>query len=203
MDLGIFVRAVLVGLAMAAPIGPVNVLCVQRTVAHGRLVGFVSGLGAAAADALYGFVGGVGVSFVSDFLMRQRLWLRLGGGGLLIVMGLRMLIARPVREARPDTAQTLAADWLSTFVLTLSNPTTIFTFGAVFAGLGMAEAPKSPVNAAQMLLGVFTGSGLWWLVLSQGIGALRSRILEDATRKIDVVAGVVVLGMGVYFLLSA
>ncbi len=198
----LLVRGLLIGMAIAAPVGPIGVLCIRRTLAEGRPVGFVSGLGAASADAVYGSVAAFGLTAVSGALIASQFWLRLVGGLFLLVLGLRTFRA-PVAD-RPAAAggRGLLGAYASTFALTLTNPMTILSFAAVFAGLGIAGARGDYLQAAGLVAGVFLGSATWWLALSQGVGLLRNRLGANAFRWINRLSGVVIFVFGVVALAS-
>jgi threonine/homoserine/homoserine lactone efflux protein len=195
-------RGILIGFSIAAPVGPIGVLCIRRTLAEGRATGFVSGLGAATADAIYGCVAGFGLTLVARFLMDQQVWLRLFGGAFLCYLGVKTVLSRPAEQAALAKGSGLAGAYGSTFLLTLTNPMTILSFAAVFAGLGLAGAGGSYASAGILVLGVFAGSALWWLMLSGGVSLLRSKFdarrLEWANR----ISGVIIMGFGVVALLS-
>jgi len=132
VDLATFLRGLIIGLSIAAPVGPIGVLCIRRTLADGRAIGFASGLGAATADAVYGAVAAFGLSLVTNALVEQRVWLQAGGGVFLCYLGVRTWRAVPhVASGGPADGRGLAAAWASTFALTLTNPTTIISFAAI------------------------------------------------------------------------
>ena len=202
MDVSLFLRGFLIGLAIAAPVGPIGVLCIRRTLADGRPVGFVSGLGAASADAVYGSVAAFGLTAISGALIAYQFGLRLVGGLFLLVLGVRTFAA-PVAE-RPATAggRGLIGAYASTFALTLTNPMTILSFAAVFAGLGIVATGRDYREAALLVGGVFTGSATWWLALSLGVGALRMRLGPSAFRWVNRLSGAVIFAFGVAVLAS-
>lgn len=171
-----FLKGIVVGIVIAVPVGPVGIMCVRRTIFEGRLAGFVSGLGAATGDAIFGVIAAFGLTVVSDWLIDYQHWLRVLGGCYLVYIGGRALLARP--EVRPDSepdAETLLRDLLSTFALTLTNPITILAFLGIFSALGLGGADATLGRAAILVLGVWVGSLLWWLALSFGSGlAFRS-----------------------------
>ncbi len=197
-------RGLVIGFSIAAPVGPIGVLCIRRTVADGRAVGLATGLGAATADALYGAVAGFGLTAVSGLLVAQQGLLRGVGGAFLCWLGLRAFLARPGTEAAPAPARggTLLGAWASTFVLTVTNPMTILSFAAVFAGLGVGGAGGDYRAAATLVAGVFAGSALWWLALSGAVGLLRARVTPRALRWVNRASGAVIAGFGVLALLS-
>jgi threonine/homoserine/homoserine lactone efflux protein len=191
-----FLKGAAVGFAIAAPVGPIGVLCVRRSLAEGPGAGFAVGLGAAVADACYGAIAGFGLTAITGFLVGARDWLGLGGGALLAWFGWRTLRAAPSATAADVAGGDLWRAFLGTFALTLANPATILSFVALFAGLGTVMA-FDYVTASWFVLGVLSGSALWWLILSQAAGALRSRLTLDAMRWVNRCSGVVVLGCGI------
>jgi threonine/homoserine/homoserine lactone efflux protein len=195
-------RGILIGFSIAAPVGPIGVLCIRRTLAEGRATGFVSGLGAATADAIYGCIAGFGLTFVTRFLIDQQVWLRLFGGAFLCYLGVKTVLSRPAKQAASAKGSGLAGAYGSTFLLTLTNPMTILSFAAVFAGLGLASAGGSYASAGILVLGVFTGSALWWLMLSGGMSLLRSRFDARRLEWVNRISGVIITGFGVVALLS-
>lgn len=182
-----FLQALWIGLAIAAPVGPIGLLVIQRTLRYGRVVGLVTGLGAAAADAVYGAIGAFGVSAVIRALTAARVPLALLGGAFLLWLAWRIWRVPPASEAaHVAEGPGLAAAFAGTFALTLSNPATIFSFIAVFATLG-ARAGASPGAASPwtMIAGVLVGSALWWLLLSGVVGALRQRFDAPLQRLVN------------------
>jgi len=166
MDAFFFLKSLFIGFVIAAPVGPIGVLCARRTLLHGRRAGFFSGMGAATADAIYGFIAAFGLTFVSGFFVEYQSWLRLIGGALLVHMGVKAFRALPVKKCElPRSARHYAGMYSSTFFLTLTNPMTIFSFAAVFAGFGLAGIKGSAFSSGILVLGVFLGSALWWVFL--------------------------------------
>ncbi len=202
MPLQFVLKGALLGLAIAAPVGPIGVLCIRRTLAQGRLAGFVSGLGAASADMIYGAIAAFGLTAITGLLVRQQGWLRLVGGLFLCYLGLRTLLARPADSAASVEGRSRAGAYLSTFVLTLTNPMTILSFAAIFAGAGVAQTGSSYGAAAAMVVGVFLGSAAWWLLLSAGVSLLRSRFDARAALWVNRLSGLVILGFGAAALIS-
>ena len=203
MDSATFLRGLVIGFSIAAPVGPIGVLCIRRTLADGRAIGFASGLGAATADALYGAVAAFGLSLVTHTLVEQRLWLQIVGGLFLLYLGVRTWMAEP-RDASGTAPSPggLAAAWLSTFALTLTNPTTIISFAAIFAGLGLGRSVSGYGAASVMVLGVLLGSAIWWLFLSVGVGLLRSSVTPARLGWVNRGAGAIIAAFGVVALAS-
>lgn len=194
-------RGVMIGFAIAAPVGPIGLLCIQRTLAEGRLTGLVTGLGAASADAVYGMVAAFGLTAISTFLAQQRLGLGLIGGAFLCYLGLRTLLTPPAQRAAAVAANNRWSAYGSTFLLTLTNPMTIFSFMAVFAGVGLA-ASADYGRAAMLVVGVFAGSAAWWLLLSGGVALLRDRITPAALGWINRAAGLFLLVFGILLIVQ-
>jgi threonine/homoserine/homoserine lactone efflux protein len=194
----IFIRGLVIGFSIAAPVGPIGVLCIRRTLAEGRISGLVSGIGAASADAIYGFIAGFGITFISNFLVAQQTLLGLAGGLFLCYLGIRTFLAQPGQQEERLVQNGLAANYFSTFVLTLANPVTILSFAAIFAGLGLAGNGGDYLAATWMVLGVFSGSALWWLTLSQGVGTLKKRLSTPGLMWINRISGLIIFGFGLF-----
>ncbi len=195
-------RGLLLGFAIAAPVGPIGILCIRRTLAQGRAVGFVSGLGAATADVLYGCIAAFGLTALSGLLVRQQGWLRLAGGLFLCYLGVKTLLTRPADRPAAAEGRGFAGAYLSTLALTLTNPMTIFAFMAVFAGLGVGQTIHGYAAAALVVLGVFLGSAAWWFLLSGGVSLLRSKFGTGALLWVNRAAGVIIAGFGIAALVS-
>lgn len=199
MEPSLLLRGLVLGFAIAAPVGPVGVLVIRRSLADGRAAGFSSGLGAATADALYGAIAGFGLTLVSAFLVEQQGWLRLVGGAFLCYLGAKTLLARPADEAAAagrSKGGSLPGAYASTFFLTLTNPMTILSFAAIFAGMGAGAGSEGGASAALLVAGVFLGSASWWLLLSVGAGLLRGRVGARGMRVVNVVSGTLILAFG-------
>ena len=207
MYLPIFLKSLLIGFSIAAPVGPIGILCIRRTLAEGRQAGFVSGLGAATADALYGAIAAFGLTYISIFLVNQSFWLRLGGGLFLVYLGVRAFLASPTdaavnKDDYSDQRGSLS-NYLSTFFLTISNPLTILSFTAIFAGFGAASIQTQDYFAAGlMILGIFSGSVLWWFLLTYLASLFKNRITQSTMTSINRIAGVVIIIFGILALVS-
>ncbi|MCT9096978.1 LysE family translocator [Haloarchaeobius sp. HME9146] len=187
---------------MAAPVGPIGLLCIQRTLADGRRSGFVSGLGAASADAVYGAIAGFGITALSSVLLDHRTGIRVAGGLLLLYLGAQAVRAEPADAAAGSSqSQGLTRDYVSTFLLTITNPVTILAFVGIFAGVGVGVSGEY-LDAAVLVTGVFTGSALWWLVLSTGVSLFRARFSRPVMRLVNRLAGLVICGFGLLALWS-
>ena len=162
-EIFILLKGLLIGLSIAAPVGPIGVLCIKRSLGHGMAAGLATGLGAATADGFYGAVAGFGLATISGFLMAQQTPLRLVGGVVLLWLGAASFRERPAKERQVKEGRSLLADYATTVFLTLTNPSTIISFAAVFASVGLAETAGSYGKAASFVAAVFTGSALWWV----------------------------------------
>jgi len=194
-----FAKGLAIGFCIAAPVGPIGVLCIRRSLAEGRVMGLVTGLGAATADAAYGAMAAFGLTAISDFLVGQKFWLSLVGGIFLLYLGVRTFVSRPAQQAANASGAGLAGTYVSTLFLTLTNPMTILSFVAVFAGIGFGT-DKSYATASILVLGVFLGSAAWWLILSSGVALLRSRVNETWMRTVNRFSGAIICAFGVYAL---
>jgi threonine/homoserine/homoserine lactone efflux protein len=182
MDAGFFIRGLLIGLSVAATIGPMSVLCMQRTMIKGFLYGLISGLGIATADGLYGCVAGLGLTVIASLLVSLQTWIHLLGGLFLLYLGGKTMLTKPAeRPAQAATATSFVAAYISTFLLTLTNPLTILSFTAIFAALGVGGGPNSTLAALLVIGGVFLGSMLWWCLLTGVISLLRGRLYVSSS----------------------
>jgi threonine/homoserine/homoserine lactone efflux protein len=201
MDALLFLRGMAIGLSIAAPVGPIGVLCIRRTLADGRLAGLITGLGAATADACYGGGAGFVLSVISTLLLRQSLWIRLLGGLFLCYLGIRTATAAPAAQAARAAGRTLWQSYLSALALTITNPLTILSFAAIFAGMGVG-ATGGAAGAVLLVSGVLAGSALWWLILSSAVSLLRARITARALRWVNRCSGTVLVAFGLLALAS-
>ncbi|MFH1135347.1 MAG: LysE family transporter [Pseudomonadota bacterium] len=196
MSLALWIKGLIIGFSIAAPVGPIGVLCIRRTLAAGRWAGLLTGLGAATADAVYGAVAAGGVTGAAAVFSMLESPLRLGGGLFLILLGIRTFLAQPKAGAGEADRVGLVSCFVSTFFLTLTNPATIISFGAVFAVLGLSGDGPSWSSAGLLTAGVFSGSALWWLLLSGGIGLIGRRIDHRGMVWINRLSGAVLMAFG-------
>lgn len=202
MDMNFLLRGFIIGLSIAAPVGPIGILCIRRTLADGRGAGLISGLGAASADAIYGCIAGFGLTFISNFLVGQQFWLRLMCGIFLVYLGVKTFLSKPTDRAATVRGNGLAGMYTSTFFLTLTNPMTIISFAAIFAGLGLASSSGNYASAALLVSGVFLGSASWWLILSCLASALRTKFQARGLQWVNRISGLIIAGFGLMALLS-
>lgn len=193
----IFLRGLVIGFSIAAPVGPIGVLCIRRTLADGRLAGFLSGMGAASADMFYGAVAAFGLTAIQKLLLGQSNWLRIVGGIFLLYLGVKTFFSAPAEKAVTETRGGLFGAYLSTFFLTITNPLTILSFIAIFAGLQLGETDGNYASASLMVLGVFLGSATWWLTLSTGVSLLREKFTPALLIWVNRLAGFIIFAFGI------
>ena len=197
----ILIKGLVVGFLLAAPVGPIAVLCVQRTLTRSRLTGLFSGLGAAVADAVYGCIAALGLTLISKLLTEHRNWLQVVGGAFLCIVGVRTFLSKVVeRKAAPRWPGLIGA-FFSALFLTLTNPMTFVAFAAIFASVGLGSVRDNRVDIGALVVGVFLGSALWWLILVVSAYAFRAKMTIERLAKMNRVAGVIVFGVGLTYLL--
>jgi len=209
MHITFLLQGLLIGLSVAAVVGPIAILCIQRTIHNGFLYGLVTGMGAATADAIYGSLAAFSVTVIATVLVQWQVWIHLSGGLFLIYLGVRTFFKKPADKAAQAYGGTYARVYISTLLLTLTNPQTILSFAAIFAGLGIATsaspnkgASPTSMNSILIISGVFLGSALWWLLLSGGISTLRAHITPRWLQWVNQLAGCIILLFGLYALRS-
>ncbi len=196
------IKGLIIGLSISVPVGPIGILCIRRTLAQGRMVGFLSGLGAATADGLYGAIAGFGLTFLVNFIIGKQIWLHLIGGALLCILGVKTFLSKPAEQGVPVDGDSRWHAYLSTFFLTLTNPLTIIFFVAVFAGLGVGTGSEHFLLAGILVTGIFIGSAMWWLVLSGFTGLLQKLLNLKRLRWLNRISGLIILGFGLFALLG-
>ena len=193
----LLIGGLIVGLMIAIPVGPVNILCIRRTIGAGWRSGVISGVGAAAADMLYGGIAGFSITLVIQFLVREQFWIRLFGGILLVGIGIWYFFKPPAPlDAHLQERESAYSDIRSTFLLTLKNPTTVLSFLALLAALGMGN-PRHWWLTVFLVGGIFCGSMAWWIVLSVIVNHFRNRFNHRLLRLMNRFAGLAIAGFGV------
>ena len=193
----LFFRGFLIGISIAAPVGPIGVLCIRRTLAEGKLKGFLSGMGAASADMVYGAVAAFGLTMITDMLVENKFWFRVIGGCFLLYLGIKTFLEKPADQAAQVKQSGYFGAYLSTFFLTITNPMTILSFAAIFAGTMFIGTSNSPIV---LVAGVFAGSASWWLALSFGVGMMRDRLTSVHMAWINRISGIIITAFGVFAL---
>lgn len=200
--LALFLRTFAIGVAVAAPIGAIGVLCIRRTLAEGWGAGIATGLGVATADGFYAGCAAFGLTAVTDLLVSWQTPLRLIGGAALVYLGVKAFLSHPETCEAADAPPSRGL-YLSAVGLTLTNPATIVAFGAIFASVGLLDAGASWGDAALATAGVASGSLAWWLVLTGGLALVRGRVGERFLGAVNKVSGVVLVTLGVVAAVSA
>ncbi len=201
-DIDFLFRGLIIGFSIAAPIGPIGVLCLRRTLVEGRISGLITGLGAATADMIYGCIAALGLTFISNFLVDQRLWLRLIGGCFLCYLGFKTFYSKPAEQVDLAQGSGFAGVYASTFFLTITNPMTILSFMAIFAGFGIGETGGDHLSATDLVLGVFLGSALWWFILSSFVSLFRRKFNAHRLLWVNRTSGIIIIGFGIVALIS-
>jgi threonine/homoserine/homoserine lactone efflux protein len=196
------IKGIVLGFSIAAPVGPIGVICIRRTLATGMKSGFISGLGAATADAIYGFIAAIGISVVSGFLLAHQSYLRLIGGVFLLYLGYKTFKSMPAAVATNVSDEGLRGAYASTLFLTFTNPMTIMSFAAVFAGLGGGAIGDNYMSSVFLVVGVFIGSILWWLILSGMVNILRHKFDQKHLKIVNQLSGIIITGFGIFSLIS-
>ncbi len=197
----LFFKGLIVGFALAAPVGPIAALCIQRTISQGWPYGAASGLGAAVADAMYGALAAFGATYVSQLLMDERDVLQRVGGGILILLGIRLWMTKPPsgNDRTDKVGKDLVGDFVSTLVLTLTNPMTFVAFAAVFTTFGISAVRGHPLLTFELISGVFFGSLLWWGILCGGAYLLRGKFHYRRLVAANRVTGIFVIVVGLVY----
>jgi len=201
MGITIALQGIAVGFAMAIPIGPIGIMCISKTLTESRLRGIIIGLGAATADLLYSCIAAFGLTFIADTLNGQRVWIRLIGGALLLLLGIKTYRAKPVSSKIKIKTDGLLGLYFYVLFLTLTNPLTIFVFIAVFSELGLANN-LGLFNATLLVSGVFTGSFLWFLALGSGATLFRTKLNFNGLKWVNRIAGVFIVVSGMAAVIS-
>lgn len=197
-----FIKGLIIGFAIAAPVGPIGVLCIQRSLHDGFKIGFVTGIGAAIADGVYGLIAGFGLTAISSFLVTQQYWIRLIGGLFLLYLGVKPFMAPPGNKSSGKNDRSPWHAFITTFFLTLTNPATILSFVAVFAGLGLVAESTNYLDALSLVSGITLGSACWWLLLSGGVAyILHHRLSPALLRGINHFSCIIMFVFGLYALL--
>ncbi len=198
----LLLEGILIGFVVAVPVGPLGLLCINRALALGALCGLASGLGVATADALAAAIAALGITLISGFLVEHQTALRLLGGIFLCYLGYKIYRTRPRSEALPSNVTGLFSAYATTFVLTFSNPITILSFVAIYAGWGVESLRGHYLGAAVLSLGVFLGSSLWWLIMFVGLSLFPDVVSARVLGVVHKVSGAILAGFGVILLLS-
>ncbi len=200
----LLIKSVVIGILGSVPLGPVGVLCIQRTLSRGRLSGFISGMGAAVADGLFAVVAILGLTVIINFIEAQQFFLKLSGGIILLIIGSKIFFLNPVRKLRQDHSgrQTYFSDFFSVLILMLTNPLAVFLFLAAFASLQLVSPDPGPVLSGVIVSGILVGASFYWFMLSSLIERFRGRFRIRLLIKINKYTGVLIAVFGFVALIS-
>jgi threonine/homoserine/homoserine lactone efflux protein len=202
LDLPLPIRGFVIGLTIAAAVGPITLLVIRRTIDHGGWYGFASGLGVATADATYAGIAAFGLTAVTSVLVSGQVLLGIVGGAVIAIMGIRTMLSRPTGPAADAERPGVAGASASIYALTMTNPLTIVLYAGVFAGIGLV-AGSSFVDAAVVTLAAWLGSTLWWVVLCSIVGWARARVSPRALLWVNRLSGAALVVFGVVAVVSA
>jgi threonine/homoserine/homoserine lactone efflux protein len=202
MDTALLIKGFILGFSIAAPVGPIGILCIRRTLTKGMLNGAAAGLGAATADAFYGSAAAFGLTLITNLLLENSLYLHIVGSIFLFYLGYTTFMARPAEQQENTDDKGWIRAYCSTFFLTITNPLTVLSFAAIFAGFGMTSMQGSHLSAGLLVLGVFLGSTMWWLILSAGVYMLRNKFNYKRLIWVNRLSGILICGFGFVSLLG-
>ena len=200
----VFIKGLILGLFASIPLGPIGVICIQRTLGKGRLSGFVSGLGAASADTFLAIVAGLGLSFVIDFISIHNLIFKIIGGIVVIIIGLRIFLKNPVQQVRERKMKksSLHTDYLSVFVLTLSNPMAVLFMIALFAGLNPLHGSNDAISYIAVFTGILVAASFWWFSLSTLVSIYRKKFRLKSLWWLNKITGLLIIAFGIGTIVS-
>ena len=201
METGAFINGIIIGIALAAPVGPIAFVCIQRSLAYGRMHGIASGLGIATADTFYAAVTAFGLALISDFLLARQWFFRLFGGLALIVVGIKIFLAGPPEITPAPENESFIADYSTMLAITLANPLTIVFFTIIIPGFGVAISDIG-ITPALFVTGVFLGEVGWWIFLCGALGSMREYLTRERLHLINRLAGFVIAAFGVVMITS-
>lgn len=204
MDLEFLIKGIFVGFLASIPLGPVGVLCIQRTINKGRTSGMLSGMGAATVDSFFALIAALGLTFIINFIEEQQFYIQLLGGSILIFLGTKIFYTNPIRQIRRHRRKKnkLVEDFLSVLFLTLSNPLAVFLFVAAFAGIGLVTSKDSSFKSSLIIGGVFIGAMFWWGLLTFFVDLFRKHFRLKQLWWINKIAGIVIIVFGIAAMLS-
>ena len=191
-----FLKGLIIGFAMAVPIGPIGIMCIRKTLAEGHSRGLIIGLGAATADSMYGSIAAFGLTVISEVITSQHFWVSLAGGGLLLFLGIRTFRVKPKEPIVPLAGKGLLGSYISAFLLALTNPVTIFAFVAVFAAFGLGHT-LDVISAIILVVGVFIGTCLWFLILGSIAKIFRKKLKSGGLTWVNRISGILIVLSGV------
>jgi len=204
VELEFLIKGLIVGFLASIPLGPVGILCIQRTINKGRFPGIISGMGSATVDAFFALVAAFGLTYIINFIEEQQFYIQFIGGAVMILLGVKIFNTNPIKQIRRHRKKKnkLIEDYLSVLILTLSNPLAIFLFVAAFASIGLVTSKDSSLKSWMIIFGVFLGAMLWWATLTFFVDLFRKKFRLKQLWWINKIAGVLVVVFGVVAMLS-
>lgn len=196
MSTELFFKGLMIGFSIAMPVGPIGLLCIRNVLTFGMLCGLITGLGAACADAVYGALAGFGVTTVSSFLETHGAYVQICGALFLCYLGISTFFGKASNTGSKELSLTNSRAFLTTFLLTLTNPMTIISFAGVYAGLGIGHESSNVNQALITTLGVFLGSIVWWFILSLSASIFRDKFTAKSSIWLNKISGSILLGFG-------
>jgi len=198
------IKGLIIGFLASIPLGPVGVLCIQRTINKGRIHGVVSGMGAATIDSFFALVAALGLTYIINFIEEQHFFIQLIGGGILIFLGAKIFNTNPIKQIRRHRRKKnkLIEDYFSILFLTLSNPLAVFLFVAAFAGIGIVSNESSSFNSMLVVVGVFSGAMVWWSSLTFFVDLFRKKFRLKQLWWINKIAGILIIVFGIAAMIS-
>jgi len=205
LNLLFIIKGLLIGISVSAPLGPIGVLCIQRTLNKGFKSGFVSGAGAASADIIYAIIAGFSITYISDFLIEYQTYIRIIGGAFLILVGIRISISNPAKQIRKLRVKgnNYYKDYITSFLITVSNPITILAFGAFFTAFDMIDKNVNNFDITIMIIAVFSGSLIWWISLISIVTIFKTRIRLRNLLWINRITGILIVLFAAFVIISA
>lgn len=205
MFFDLFWKGIIIGISASIPMGPVGVLCINKTLNKGRLAGFITGSGAAIADVVYAIIAGFGVTFIISFIVHYQEIVKIIGGLIVLYFGYKLFVTNPAKQFRKQLktkGKGLWGDFLTSFALTISNPVGLFVFGAVFAGLGLLSEESNHVTVLTLIVGVVTGALIWWVSLSTLVSIFRNRFKLRRLLYVNKISGVGLMLFGLFIIFT-
>lgn len=192
MEITYLIKGIIIGIIISAPIGPVAALCVQRTLTEGKISGFITGVGAASADILYALIALYGLSFISLIIVKEEFWIRLVGGIILLLFGIKVYFMKS-RDGIESKAKDKFQLFGTAFILTLSNPIVIFSFMAVFSVLGIVNPVSNQKNAGLMILGIYSAALLVWFAVAYLASIFREKANSGDLHIVNKTTGIIIM----------
>jgi len=198
MVLTLLIKGIIVGLLASIPLGPIGIICIQRTINKGKLSGFLSGMGAASADTIFAAIAGFSLSFIISFIQEQQVFFQAVGGLIVFGLGIKIFYTNPVRQLRRHKRKqnNLLEDYLSVLLVTITNPLAVFLFIALFASLGVVVEGENILLSLVATSGVLIGAMLWWYILTTLVDIFRDKFRLKQLWWINKLSGAVIFTLG-------